>query len=160
MLQLLQDQSTGPFSNNEAIAVLIEWARSKLWCFVPGRGCKQCVEHSRFRRAEFFRTATDHNRLAALAYRFKTVANALAGRGTGTGSSIYPALHAKEHRDIHRGGMAHHANITGGIEALGRAVQKHIAEISGSCRAAGGRTIGYPNPAAGEHRIAEQARLL
>ena len=39
------------------------------------------------------------------------------------------STYTEKHADIHRRGMRHHADIGIGIEAIGRFVDQHIAEV-------------------------------
>ena len=72
---------------------------------------------------------------------------------------ITPPFETKIHADVHRGGMAHHADIRGRIDIAGRAIQKHRTEIANGIRAARAGTIGDADTTGFEERVIQEASV-
>ena len=125
-------------------------------CIVAGTGGKQGIEHRRLRGRQLFAAAGNHGFLAAETNRFIGVANTLTPRGTGARSGMNAPTHTKKHTNIDRRRVRHHANVGISVEAVGRLVDQHVAEIGHRVWLAGGGAVSDTHVTAADQWVAEQ----
>jgi hypothetical protein len=96
MLQFLQDQRRRSFTDDQTVAIAIEWARGRRWFVVANAGGVEHVEDRRLRRAQLLGAAGDHHILHPEADRFVGVADPLAAGGAGAGGRNNPTCYSEE----------------------------------------------------------------
>ncbi|MNM80248.1 hypothetical protein D3C81_922140 [compost metagenome] len=159
VLQFLEHQRAGALTQHQAVAVRVERTRRGLGGVVARAGGEQRVENGRLGRIQLLAAAGQHRHLAARADRLVGVADALAAGRARAGGGQNAPRDAKEHPDIDRRGVRHHADVGGGADVLGGALGHHPAEVLDRGWRARGRAVGDAHLPARDDRMAGQAGI-
>ncbi|MNV20616.1 hypothetical protein D3C71_1115240 [compost metagenome] len=160
VVQRFQHQHAAAFTDDQAIAVAVVGAGREFRRVVLLAGGVERVEHQRLAGAELFRPTGQHHFLAAVADGFIGVADALAARRAGAGRGDDAALQFEEDADVGGRGVRHHAHIGIGVEIVGDAIKKHVAEGADFSGAAHRRAAGHAHAAVGDAGIAQQRGIF
>ncbi len=158
-IPVLEHERCRPFADHEPVAIPIPRPRRSLWRVVLLAGGEQRVEHRRLRDRQLLGTPRHHEALRSVLHGLVRVADGLTARSARRARCDEPAADVEEQARVHRGRVAHHADVARRVDQPRAAFVHHRTEIGDGVGAARRRAKRDPALAVGQHVGFEQTRV-